>query len=328
MYFDRTERRGAAGSNRLTAWDGLNYAGFWYDIDSGNYSESLEITNMTGRMIPPGGLTYTSHKIHTLYAVTRLTGKIPPGTDGSYFMYGIGGDKYAVRNSGLARILVEQGESVYEKKTFSEIEKWELGEGYVLSAPYINTFSPQWDAQIILKRNGEEIQNVRLMNDNIYAYAEGTDAPILITYLEDIFSGNTFNLIQLKYTWLVLSNITEIKESDMHGVFNVTEVRPEIIVMKNRVPIDLKAGSSINLLENLSFYVENSDELRFYPTNMGGTQVMPEGIPVNEAPDIPDLTTPVMTTPVTGRTEKTSGFEAVLSITIILAVYIAGRKMK
>ena len=37
---------GHTGSNNLTAWDGLNYAGFLYDADSGNYSESLVITNI------------------------------------------------------------------------------------------------------------------------------------------------------------------------------------------------------------------------------------------------------------------------------------------
>jgi hypothetical protein len=49
---------------------------------------------------------------------------------------------------------------------------------------------------------------------------------------------------------------------------------------------------------------------------------------VNEAPDIPDVTIPVGTSPVAGRTERVPGFEVVISITIILLLYIAGRKMK
>ncbi len=213
----------------LLGWsNGLNYAGFWYDIDSGNYSESLEITNMTGRMIPPGGLTYTSYRVQVPYTVTSVKGKKPPGTDGSYFMYSLGGKKYAVRNNGLARILVEQGEGVYEKKTVSEMETWELGNGYTLISPYINTFSTRWDAQIILKRNGIELQNIRLLPHNMYAYAGGEDAPIFVTYLEDVFSGTaSFNMIQLKYTWLISSNVTDIKEGDVLGVFKVTKVRPK-----------------------------------------------------------------------------------------------------
>jgi S-layer protein (TIGR01567 family) len=330
-YLDKIERRGAAGSDHLTVWDGLNYAGFWYDIDSGNYSESLEITNMDGRTIPEEGIKYTSYRIQVPYAVTRVKGKIPPGTDGTYPMHGLGGYRYAVRNKGLARILVEQGENFHEKKTFSEMETWELGEGYALSAPFINTFSPQWDAQIILKKNGTELQNMRLMNGNIYAYAEGTDEPILITYLESIFSGTTFNLIQLKYTWLVSGNAIEIKEGERFGVFSVTKVSPEMIVMKNRVPVELKPGSSINLMGNLSLYVENSDELKFYPISTGGAQVMPEGVSENEIVDNPGVTPPAIVTPsitaqVAGKTERAAGFEVFISISMILAAYKARRR--
>ncbi len=59
-------------------------------------------------------------------------------------------------------------------------------------------------------------------------------------------------------------------------------------------------------------------------TSMVSSQVMPEEIIVNSVSNLPDLTIPVMitpfvTTPVTGRTEKTSGFESVLSITIIVS---------
>jgi len=56
-------------------------------------------------------------------------------------------------------------------------------------------------------------------------------------------------------------------------------------------------------------------------------QVMPEGISVNEMPNISKVT-PAGTTPVAARTERAAGFQVVISITIILAAYIAGRKMK
>ena len=117
--YENSEHRGAAGSNELSSWDGMNYAGFWYDVDSGNYSESLEITNITGRTIPQGGLTYTSHRIRMLYPVTRIKGKKPPGTDGSYLTFSLWGNNYAVRSNGLAKILIGQGDCIYDKKTLS-----------------------------------------------------------------------------------------------------------------------------------------------------------------------------------------------------------------
>jgi hypothetical protein len=131
------------------------------------------------------------------------------------------------------------------------------------------------------------------------------------------------DVFQLRNIWLVSDNVTQIKEGERLGVFNVTSIEPDRIVLTNREPIELKAGSRINLFGNLSFFVENSDKLRFYPTNMADIQVIPEEVHIYSVSNPPDLTTPV-----TDRTENISGFEAVLSITIILAVHIARRKIR
>jgi len=342
--------RGATGSNNMTAWDGLNYRGFWYDVDSGNYSESLVITNMTGRRIPESSLTYTSYIMREPYAVTKVKGFNIPGTDGSYILLRLGGKKYMVKNSGFAELLIAHGDGISGRKIltgrppwFEEgdesglpmlwepgMDTWEMGEGFALTVKSIDTTSNPRKARLVLRRNGVELDDVWLSDGNAYRYFQPGEngTPKLITYLDAVFAGATVDAIQLRYTWFVSDNVTYIKEGDRFGVFNVMVVEPDLMVLKNRVPIELKAGSSINLFGNLSFFVENSDELRFYPTNMAGTQVMAEEVTENAVLETPDLTTPTGTSPVAGRTEKTSGFEAVLSITIILAAYIAGRKMK
>ncbi|VVB84472.1 S-layer protein [uncultured archaeon] len=329
-YNEKNERRGATGSNDLTAWDGLNYAGFWYDIDSGNYSEALEITNMSGRRIPAGGLSYTSYKIRVPYAYTKIKGKKPPAVDGQYIMFSLGGIKYAVQNDGLARILIAHGDSFYDKKTLVDGETWELGEGYDLTVKSIDAASSPRTARLVLRRNGVELNDVLLMSENVSKYAvpgeNGT--PKFSTYLDAVFAGATIDMIQLRYTWFVSDNVTQIKEGDKLGVFNVTVVEPERIVLKNRKPIDLKAGSSINLFGNLSFFVENSDELRFYPTSMAGKQVTLEEVTVEAMPDIPDATATVTTIPAEKQAEKATGFEVVTAIAALLAVSISGCKKR
>ncbi|HWR26680.1 MAG TPA: S-layer protein domain-containing protein [candidate division Zixibacteria bacterium] len=334
-YSEKIEHRGVTGSNNFMALDGLNYAGFLYEADSGNYSESLVITNMTGRRIPEGGLTYTSYSKKMPYAVNEIKGIKPNGTDGSYVTFSLGGNKYAVKSNGLARILIEHGDIMSEKKELAippnEFygKPWELGEGYSLTVTFIDPGSWPRKARLVLGRNGAKLDDVNLSGEYAYSYFKPGEngTPKLITYLESAFAGSTYDLIQLRYTWFVSDDIIQIKEGDRLGVFNVTVVEPDRMVLINREPIELKAGSSINLLGNRSFFVENSDELRFYPTNMGGTQVMPEGILVNEGADnIHDVTTPAGTSPVAGRTERVPGFEAVLAITIFLAVYASERK--
>lgn len=260
-------------------------------------------------------------------------------------------------NRNIAGILTAQGVTYYDRKTllvrpewFEENDKlapgmdtfnlgwdtWELGEGYALTVKFIDPSSWPRKARLVLSRNGVELEDVCLSSENAHRYFSPgeTGIPKLITYFYGAYAGSTVDMIELRNTWFVSDNVTQIKNGDRLGVFNVMVIEPDRMVLINREPIELKAGSSINLLGNLSFFVEDPDELSFYPTNAGGTQVMPEGVPVNEVPDnIPDVTIPVGTSPVgtspaAGRTERAPGFETILSISLILAVYLAGRKMR
>jgi len=330
--YEKSERRGAA--NKLSSWDGMNYAGFWYDVDSGNFSESLDITNITGRTIPQGGLKYTSHRFRLLYPVAKIKGKKPPGTDGSYLTFRLWGNNYAQRSNGLAKILVGQGDCIYDKKTLLVVgpnafnnDKWELGEAYNLTAISVNFNTYPSNAQLLFSKNGVVLDDIWLPRENVYRYSlPGENGyPKLITYLDAIFSGTEFDMVQLRYTWFVSDNITQIKEGERFGIFNVTLVEPDRIVLTNWEPIKLNAGSIINLFGNLSFFVEDSDELKFYPTNMAGSQV-PEEITGNGVKENPDMSIQLDTSPVPGLTDRAEGFEIIISLAAIVAVYRIGRK--
>lgn len=343
-FITKNETRGAVHTdfNRLMTWDGLNYAGFWYDIASGNYSGSLEITNITGRRIPKGGLiykidmdrlTYTNY-MASVPSVAKIKDKKPHVTDWSYVTFNLGGNMYIVKSKNPG-ILTAHGVTYYDKKALGigqyelKGENWELGEGYTMMAISADLVQDPRKVRLVLNKNGIEIENVWLTEKDVYRYtqAETNETPKLITYIEYVFAGSTIDAFQLRNTWFMSDNVTQIEEGEMLGVFNVTAIEPDRIILTNWEPIELKAGSSINLFGNLSFYVENSDELRFYPTNNGGTQTMPEEVTVNEAPDIPDVTIPAGTSPVAGRTETATGFEVIISLAAVVAVYqIKGRK--
>ena len=337
-FITKNETRGAVHTdlNRLMTWDGLNYGGFMYDITSGNNSESLEITNITGRKIPKGSLiytsymdrfTYTNYMASVPYAVNKINDTKPPGKDWSYVSSSLGGKRYIVKNN-IPGIFEGHGVTNYEMKVLStglyeiEGEKWELGEGYILTIPSVNYSGDSRKARFVLKRNGVVLDDVWLKVKDVYSYilTDEDEMPKFITYIDALFSG-TFDMVQLRNTWFVSDNVTQIKEGKMLGVFNVTLIEPDMIILTNREPIELKAGSVIDLFGNLSFFVENSDELRFYPTDMGGTQIIRKEVTEDEAPEIPDDTIPVGTSPVSGRTERAAGFEIIFSLAVFFAVY-------
>lgn len=356
---ENNEHRGSEHTdlNDLRTWDGLNYPGFMYDINTGNYSESLEIINITGRKIPKDGLLYTSYLDRLTYTsfmtsvpnpVTKIYDKKPPGTDWSYDTFSLGGDRYILKNK-TPELLTAYSVSFYDKSVLGigpfkfngevwELDEgytndepggipnlWDLGDGYTLRATYVNSSEDPRKVLLMFKRNGVELEEVWLKQKDIYRFIQTDDneIPKLITYLDIVFSGDPTDIFQLRNTWLVSDNITRIKEGDRLGVFNVTAIKPDRIVLTNREPIELKAGSRINLYGNLSFYVKNSDELSFYPTNMRGTIVIPE-VSMNNMSDIPYSTIPASP----GSTEKISGFEIILPIAILLAVKIGKKRRK
>jgi S-layer protein (TIGR01567 family) len=278
--YENHERRGAVytESNPVLAWDGLNFAGFLYDLDSGNYSENLEIINLWGRTIPANSLRYTAFITEIPFAVTKKTGIKPSGTNGSYKAVGFGADKYAAikgKSSLLAQILIDNGTNYLGKKTLLDGEILKLKDGYTLTVKSVNAGStsrrPSANAQLALGRNGIEFDEKWISQGSVYTYtgkksSEENDLPVFITYLHSVFAGGP-NLIQLKYTWLVSDNVTEINEGDRFGVFKVTSVEPDFIELKNDRAINLSAGSRINLIGNLGFAIANSTDLRFYPSN-------------------------------------------------------------
>ena len=279
--YDIYERRGAVftESNPVMAWDGLNFAGFLYDPDSGSYSQKLEIINISGRKIPSHDLKYTAFTMEMPFTVTKKTGIKPPGTNGSFKAIGLGTDTYAVikgKNINLAKIIIANGTQAHEKKHLYNGDKWELDENYSLEIRLVDTRPTPRTAVLALKRNGIELYRksvssgsiFSLMNDNL---SKQEDPPIFMTYLETVFNGEVMpDLIELRYTWQVSDTIMEVKEGDRFGVFSVKKIGSNSIELDNDMAINLDPGSCINLFGDLAFVVADSDELRFYPTNDGG----------------------------------------------------------
>ncbi|HWQ95731.1 MAG TPA: S-layer protein domain-containing protein [Candidatus Methylomirabilis sp.] len=130
---------------------------------------------------------------------------------------------------------------------------------------------PKANAHLTLVKNGIEVYDAWISQGNIFSYkdknvSEENDPPVFITYLDSVLSGTHVDLVVLTYSWQLSDNVTELKEGDMYGVFRVTSVESDSIVLENDREINLSRGSCIHLLENLVFVVADSEELRFYPS--------------------------------------------------------------
>jgi S-layer protein (TIGR01567 family) len=268
-YFDES-----AGSF-TKKWDSRNFAGFWRDSETGVSTEALvinqSILNNSHRVIEKHNLIYTTKSTPINYPVYRHTGKAPEGTDGSYSAIGWLGEKSVfLRGNRIARIIFEQ--NVTDVKTMRIGEPWNMGEGYRIVANSIDADGIM-QAWISLDKDNTKIDDKVLATHytELYSYpqnVEGSNVPILVTYLSKIYSLPETDAADFKYTWLRSQNFTDVKEGDSFGIMEVTSVKNGVIELRNKEPIDLSPGRIINLMGNITIEVGNSTtDLQFYPNS-------------------------------------------------------------
>ena len=331
------ERRGSvySRSSPVMAWDGLNFPGFWYDIDSNLFSEELEITNISGRKIPRGSLRYITG-VRSPFEAAGIKGSEKHGLNVSFMVFGIGTDKYVAINgksAELSRILLEHTGSRYDKKTLAPDEAWELGEGYNLTVRSLEVRDNPRRALLSLSHHGTVLKEDWIPAGSFFSYSEDVSSdrinpPKFFTYLDTIFVGCCFDMAQFRYTFLRSDDIKRIQKGDRMGVFRVIDVEPGSISMENDIDIYLRPGSHLNLIGNLSFRVADANELRFYPSNTKGQEISEE---IDEVPEVDSMNQSPEVSETQSRYDepkKVSGFEIVLAIITLSALCVFRRKRK
>jgi S-layer protein (TIGR01567 family) len=366
------------GSMDSPVWTPLSFSGFYYDNDYGFGAENLEILSINERTIPKDNLIYTTYGQSTTLGVVDYvfegnaqdaisnglekfeSGQMGPD-DGTYTIVGwLGGDYVGIKNkpNKLAKLILEQDSS--EKETLATGETWEIGEGWNLTAQSIDSRTTPRQALFVLSKDGIEKDSKIIPQGKVYTYIEKniggeSDVPLFVTYIDSVFAGSTSDIVQLKYTWVIDTSITEIKSGDTYGIFKVDGTDP-IIEFKNDAPITLNKAATIDLMGEFKFQVADNDELRIYPLveyemSAGETNKIAEeelSLLENETENLTETITPTVAATVqrtsmateAAKTEPVQsaiptpvhnlpGFEIMLAMSSIVAViYLLRRQIK
>jgi len=140
-----------------------------------------------------------------------------------------------------------------------------------------------------------------------------SDIPVFVTYLDAVFSGSTIDMIQLRYTWLISGNVTDIRAGDRFDDFRVTKAQRDFIEFENEKPIELIPGSSVHIIGNMSYAVSNSSE-HIYTADSRAAGSNIDGVNTNNKSE-------------TGM-EKVSGFGILSAITALFLVLIQKMRRK
>ncbi len=258
-----------AATEPTPSWDASTFAGFWYDFKADLKTETLTITEpIWGRNIQENTLWYNTTKVYrTLKVVenghtsTELLNAFPP--DGRYYIVGWQGQPYvAVKGKAkkLSRHIIEHLNRTSDAKDLTFGENWEVGDGWNLTAQSINATH----IKLILSKNSTTLNNKTIAQGGIYVYSESianeTNVPLFVTYVESISGA----MVQLRYTWAISKNITEIHAGDVFGKLEVITASDDTIKLNNK-DRTLSLDSTVDIMGDLKFKVADSDTLRFYP---------------------------------------------------------------
>lgn len=279
------------GSEKLPfyRWNAQNFENIWYDLKTGNTSETFEIggkygntltkpIDHTNRILPEKTLVYlteTQTKALKLFesgfSSTDIINSFP---NGQYHILGWMGKPYiAIKGKAnkLARLIIEQGTATNENKTLVVGETWDIGDGWTLSAQSIDARASPRQVWLVLSKDGIKIDDKVISQGNSYVYvhknfAGETDVPLFITYVDNIFVGATTDIIQLRYTWAISTSVTEPKVNDIFGKMEVVTADSSNILLQNKEKIKLFPDQDVGIMGNLKFKVaDDPNFLRFYP---------------------------------------------------------------
>ncbi len=346
-------------------WNSTNFAGFWYDLKEDISSENLQISARDGRSIDKENLWYNTTPAAKKFKVLEeksgqqvsygldynsitqkftTTNETPGGQ--YYALVGWQAEKYVALNgkpNKLAKLVMEQDTT--DKRTLTIGDTWDMGDGYTLSAQSVDAKASPRKAWLVLSKDGTKLDDKVTNDGTTYTYfvenlLGESKVPIFVAYIDSIFAGQTTDMVQIKYAWLISkSSAIEVKSGDKYGIFKVDKTDPTL-VLKSDSSITLSSNSIVDLAGNLKFRVaDDSKKLRFYPMVeyvIGGVTPTPSpGTPIVGATTgkpVVNVTTPrgnetvpptqnATAPPAAATTKKTEpGFEAIFAIAGLLAV--------
>jgi S-layer protein (TIGR01567 family) len=255
---------------QLLTWNPLNFEGFYYDIDEGIQTESLELQSISGRTIPANGLVYTSTpasvdfersewgKFNVIgFMAEKYFAGYTAGTDFD------GASALSLISSGqLSKVLLDDDDKISVYSGSSLV----LEEGYTLNIVEVDTNGES--VLIELYKDGDEVDTDIVSADSDYVYkkdlGDSDDVPLIIIHFNEVFSGRESNAVFVQGIFQISEDYISLESGDNYDKMEVTSFGNSI-VMKNDKSISLNRGKDISLMGDVVLRVADSGTLRYYP---------------------------------------------------------------
>ena len=250
-----------------------DFAGFWYDLDTGLSSEVLNITFQTtsNRAIEAGNLTYSTSIQQTEYEANFAAEPGVTGADNMTFpVIGLFAEKYVSLDDDEADELVKLLLDSDDKYTLRTGTALQLPGGYAVTAKQIDVEGNKvW---MEFTKDGEFIDDeVLTVSGGAVTWTYDTDVGdkedviVFRARVTQVFQGQVDSLAIIEGLWLIdYENIMTIADDDKFGKLEVTSVTGGSIEMENSNSMTLSRDKVIEIAQGLFFKVADDTNIRFY----------------------------------------------------------------
>jgi len=242
------EIRGSVATGSVM-YDYSNFAGFWYNIDTNQSSETLTV-NVTGRN---ADIIYQCDPVVKAYKNPDL---------GKYTLIGWMADKYVCydnKSDKLVKLLIEWDNN--NDRTLEVGESLEMPDNYTLIIKEIDLDGGK--CYITLYKNGIGIDSEIVADNTTYKYLDDNDVLVCSIKVSEVFRGTDSNVVTVEYLYLQSEDILDIDVGDSIGCLEVTSTSGGI-TLKNDDRIELDQDAEVDIADGLYFKVADSSGLRYY----------------------------------------------------------------
>ncbi len=264
------ELRGTVAENEDYKWTPLNFEGFYYNMDDGKGTESLEVVSRTGTTIAADGLVYKAVPTavsfeHGAWKTYDVVGFMAENYFAGYPSTTTFVDSTVsmISNGQLSKVLINEDKSRAIHSGAGLI----LDEGYVLNIIEVDRDGNK--VAVSLSKDGSEVEGISIVTaDDTYVYEKdlgsSDDVPIIAVHFDQIFQARETSAIFVDGIFQISDQYITVKDGDTYGKMEVTSTSGSI-VMKNDDSISLTRGKSIPIMGDILFKVADSGTVRYYP---------------------------------------------------------------
>ncbi|MHC1575065.1 MAG: S-layer protein domain-containing protein [Candidatus Methanogasteraceae archaeon] len=262
-------------------WDACNFAAFPYDLNCDIATETLAIAPGTlperdhyrGRTIDAGNLTYRAEVFDADFdydgwgryeAVNFMAERYFAGYESDSVDNVITADDISILSKDmLTRVLIDE----HDNHTIALDASIELKGAYELKLVQLDANGNQ--AQIELLRNGMRVDTDVMNVPDTYVYRKDLgrldDVPIIAVRINNIYVGTETDMMKIGGIFQISDEYISVDAGDTFGEMEVASASAKGIRMANYDSIELGAGKTIDLMDDIKFVVAENETLRFAP---------------------------------------------------------------